>query len=216
MKKPPPETELTKSEEKTEVSAPAPAVPAKKPQSTFGAFSSKSSPFSTSASGSTSTSSPFASGSGSGSGSGSKPLSTGSAFGSYSSTSSPFARKSAFGAPATVDSEKEKEKSGDGAKEDETKKEGVNGATTTGSSFGDILKESKGDEEDQGDKVQMTEQDGTSNLPLFPYRLCYLPCYLFPAQSKEEVKVQDLILMIQYTLEKKVKKQSINAVQSCM
>lgn len=193
IKKPPPETELTKSEDKNEVPAAPAAAPAKKPQSTFGAFSSKSSPFSTSASGSTSTSSPFASasGSGSGSGSGSKPLSTGSAFGSYSSTSSPFARKSVFGASTTVDGEKEKEKSGDGAKEDETKKEGVNGATTTASSFGDILKESKGDEEDQGDKVQMTEQDGTSNLPLFPYKLFSLSCHSFPAQSREEVKVQD-------------------------
>jgi hypothetical protein len=52
--------------------------------------------------------------------------------------------------------------------------------TGTGSSFGDILKESKGDQEDQGDKVQMTEQDGTSLFPLI----------IFPIPSASATRVE--------------------------
>jgi len=135
---PPPETEKP--------AAPAPVVPTKKSQSTFGAFSSSASPFA-----STSSASPFASTS--------KPLSTGSAFGNYSSTSSPFARKPpAFASTdptaAPVDKEEKKE---------------VDATTTvkpekSGNTFGDILKESKADEGDDNEKVQMTEKDGMSPL----------------------------------------------------
>jgi Ran-binding protein 3 len=121
-------------------------VPPKKPQSTFGAFSSSASPFA-----STSSASPFASTS--------KPLSTGSAFGNYSSTSSPFARKppafaSADAAAAPVDKEEKKET------ESTTEKTEVK----SGNSFGDILKESKADEGDDNEKVQMTEKDGMSSF----------------------------------------------------
>ena len=128
-------------------------VPAKKPQSTFGAFSSSASPFA-----STSSASPFASTS--------KPLSTGSAFGNYSSTSSPFARKPAP-TPAFA--------STDAAPVDKEKKESDESSTgkpeKSGNSFGDILKESQADEGDDNEKVQMTEKDGMSPL---------LPQYYFP------------------------------------
>jgi hypothetical protein len=137
---PPPETEKP---------APAPVVPTKKPQSTFGAFSSSASPFA-----STSSASPFASTS--------KPLSTGSAFGNYSSTSSPFARKPAP-TPAFA--------SVDAAPADKEEKKEVDESTTeksvkSGNSFGDILKESKADEGDDNEKVQMTEKDGMSTFSL--------------------------------------------------
>jgi hypothetical protein len=140
-------------------------VPAKKPQSTFGAFSSSASPFA-----STSSASPFASTS--------KPLSTGSAFGNYSSTSSPFARKppafaSADATAAPVDEEKKETESTTEKTEEKS-----------GNSFGDILKESKADEGDDNEKVQMTEKDGmssfflitislslTSNIPSSPHSL---------------------------------------------
>ena len=137
-RQPPPESEKP--------AVPAPVVPTKKPQSTFGAFSSSASPFA-----STSSASPFASTS--------KPLSTGSAFGNYSSTSSPFARKppafaSTDATAAPVDKEEKKET------ESTTEKPEVK----SGNSFGDILKESKADEGDDNAKVQMTEKDGMSSF----------------------------------------------------
>jgi hypothetical protein len=51
----------------------------------------------------------------------------------------------------------------------------------SGNSFGDILKESKADEGDDSEKVQMTEKDGMSS---FPSLLWFFHSYLnhpFPA-----------------------------------
>jgi len=148
---PPPETE------KPAALPAASAVPTKKPQSTFGAFSSSASPFA-----STSSASPFASTS--------KPLSTGSAFGNYSSTSSPFARKppafaSTDATAAPVDKE---EKEVDATTTEKPEK--------SGNTFGDILKESKADEGDDNEKVQMTEKDGMSPLlhPFFSSQISLL------------------------------------------
>jgi hypothetical protein len=159
-RQPPPEAEKP--------AAPAPAVPTKKPQSTFGAFSSSASPFA-----STSSASPFASTS--------KPLSTGSAFGNYSSTSSPFARKppafaSTDAAAAPVDKEEKKE-----VDESITEKK-----EKSGNSFGDILKESKADEGDDNEKVQMTEKDGMS--PLLPHPFDFILKHPFFASFSMRIR----------------------------
>lgn len=115
-----------------------PAPAAKKPQSTFGAYSTKASPFA-SAGGS---SSPFASASVT-----SAPVKSafsGSAFGGYSSTASPFAKKAGKeGQSGDVEPEAEKQAS---------------------SSFGEILKESKADVKDEEEKLRMSEQDGGSYI----------------------------------------------------
>ncbi|OXM76835.1 ran-binding protein 3 [Cryptococcus neoformans Bt63] len=127
------------------VPAPAPAAPTKKPQTTFSSFSSSSSPFPSSKP----SPSPFASGS--------API-KGSAFGTYSNNSAAFgtaARKSAMaGAGAGAGGEAG---TGVGAGEEKVE-QGKKGA-----SFGDILKESKGDVEiEKEGKVAMQEQDVTT------------------------------------------------------
>ncbi|OXH25489.1 ran-binding protein 3 [Cryptococcus neoformans] len=127
------------------VPAPAPAAPTKKPQTTFSSFSSSSSPFPSSKP----SPSPFASGS--------API-KGSAFGTYSNNSAAFgtaARKSAM-AGATGG---EAGTAGTGVGSGEEKVE----QGKKGASFGDILKESKGDVEiEKEGKVAMQEQDVTT------------------------------------------------------
>lgn len=116
----------------------APA-PAKKPQTTFSAFSSSASPFATAR-----TASPLASASSAAIGTPAKSAFSGSAFGNYSSTASPFAKKP----PPPKDGDvKETEEEADGDK-------------AGPSSFGDILKESKADVKDDEEKLRMSEQDG--------------------------------------------------------
>ncbi|OXG75136.1 ran-binding protein 3 [Cryptococcus neoformans Gb118] len=128
--------------------APAPAPPTKKPQTTFSSFSSSSSPFPSSKP----SPSPFASGS--------API-KGSAFGTYSNNSAAFgtaARKSAMaGAAAGAGGEAGTAGMGAGAGEEKV------GQGKKGASFGDILKESKGDVEiEKEGKVAMQEQDVTT------------------------------------------------------
>ncbi|GFZ51621.1 hypothetical protein JCM24511_09388 [Saitozyma sp. JCM 24511] len=135
-----------------------PTEPPKKPQASFGAFSSVASPFAAR------TASPFASaGAGASTsafGAASTPTKSafsGSGFGNYSSTFSPFAAKKvtpAFGAGAAADKEE--------GKATETEAEAENGGASKAgpSTFGDILQSSKADEaEEQEGKLQMTEQD---------------------------------------------------------
>lgn len=115
--------------------APAPAPMTKKPQTTFSSFSSSSSPFTSSKP----SPSPFASAS--------API-KGSAFGTYSNNSAAFGTgtKPATGAGAGA------------AAGVENVEQGKKGA-----SFGDILKESKGDVEvEKEGKVAMQEQDVTT------------------------------------------------------
>ncbi|WVQ98296.1 hypothetical protein IAU59_005419 [Kwoniella sp. CBS 9459] len=174
LKSPSPATEAAPSPSTAAGTTPAPAppvtaAPAKKPQATFGAFSSAKSPFAsstTSPSDAAATFAPETSTPSSGVASADppkKPLATfgafsssssafatpkstsafgsapakGSAFGTYSTTSSPFTSKQA--APAQGD---EKAEAGP-------------------STFGDILKESRGVETTQS-KVEMQEQDVTT------------------------------------------------------
>jgi len=77
-------------------------------------------------------------------------------------------------APATAaktdsteeENKKEKDKDESTAEKSEVK---------SGNSFGDILKESKADEGDGGEKVQMTEKDGEFLLFLLSSSIHYVP-----------------------------------------
>ena len=140
-----------------------PVPPAKKPQATFSSFSSKPSPFAAKAASpfgaaaGASSASPFASNgaaspspfaSAGASGSASAPsIFAKSGFGNYSNSFNSFSKSS----PKPTET-----------KEDEADETDVKEKTKETSSFGDILKADTGaEDEEDADKLQMTEQDGT-------------------------------------------------------
>jgi Ran-binding protein 3 len=153
---------------------PAPAPVVKKPQATFGAFSSTSSPFAKSSAASGSRSA-FGSASTS-TGASAKPFSS-SGFGGFSGSSSPFSSKktSAFGSAAAASSTgaaaaENSKKNGD--KADKADREDVDGKSKDGdeadgeetkgkkADFGDILSGVGDEDEEAKDRPQMTEKDG--------------------------------------------------------
>ncbi|ADV24452.1 conserved hypothetical protein [Cryptococcus gattii WM276] len=130
----------------TSTSTPAPAPAPAKPQATFSSFSSSSSPFTSSASASASKPKPKPSPSPFPFASASAPI-KGSAFGTYSNNATPFGSGAAAGLAGAVSDE------GVNAEQQGNKR----------ASFGDILKESRGDVEvEKEGKVAMHEQDVTT------------------------------------------------------
>ncbi|WVW78185.1 hypothetical protein I302_100136 [Kwoniella bestiolae CBS 10118] len=154
------------SDSASTLAAPTPAS-AKKPQATFGSFSGASSPFVSAASPAPPSSTPTSSQTTetkTTSAPAKKPQST---FGAFSSSSSPFAatkstsafgsapvKGSAFGTYSSTSSAFSTKKS--------TPVEGEQKSEAGPSNFGEILKESGGDDETEEEKVEMQEQDVTT------------------------------------------------------
>ncbi|KAJ9091195.1 hypothetical protein QFC19_009191 [Naganishia cerealis] len=137
---------------------PSTKEPVKKAQTTFGAFSSNSSPFSSIKHTSAFTSQPVASSSNATAHSASpfKPV-VGSAFGSWSTSASPFATPSRKQTPKAKadDGEEEEQKDGDEKKEDES-----DTAKRNQQNFGDILASTSGEASAERQKLDIQHQEG--------------------------------------------------------